>query len=447
MEFLSRSQCLCDAAAPSKTLPFTNGKLGRLSIEWFARMKTRIAALTLGLLAIVLWTLFAPTGRMGQPVHPSRIPPPVTVLLKGTNLTVRVIPGVGGALIVLSDGTLWRWGGQSSSLPRVVAPQQVGTDVGWTDGFVANNHCVGLRADGTLWEWGYCGDQKATRLPVQVGEDRDWAAVAAGDVHAVALKRDGTLWGWGDNSMQQLGHGCARREPAPVQLDTSTNWKAIACGQGSHTLGLRADGTLWVWGKIFGFENGAPGASFPVPTQICRDTNWIGLVAGPVAHALTLTPSGVWSPLNSPPNAALDAASVCRLISSNSVPGRSASAFCGRPEIYEVRPEGTLWGSIYPFGPWAKASPRWFQVGQRSDWINIWGFGSAIGQTADGTLWLWGQDDGQEPVLDFQSKYKLLKARVWGWFGIPTGNTTTSAISPYQKEPRPLMHLVPENQR
>ena len=284
-------------------------------------------------------------------------------------------------------------------------------------------------------------NNQVTTAPTQIGRDHDWMEIAAGDVHAIALKRNGTLWAWGDNSMDQLGNGPGPNQSSPVQVGTDHTWRAISCGQGSHALALRADGSLWVWGTIFGFENGKPGVVLPTPIQVCRETNWIGLVAGPVVRALAR--SGTWAPLESPPTPDADVHSVCRLISSNSVVGSVAFAFCGRPELYEVRSDGTLRARTYPIGPWAKARNRdWRQVGRRTDWVSIWGSGTALGCTADGTLWTWGSDPSQEPIPDLRSRYKLLEAQVLTSFGFPPSSITTSATSPYQKEPRPLLRWV-----
>jgi len=388
---------------------------------------------------IVCVILFTPQGRIGVPVSSSLVPPPVVVSLNQTNSPLRVFPGVTGVLIILPDGSLWRWGQTGGALfSRARAPEQVGTNRDWAEAFAANNHCVGLRTNGTIWEWGYRGNNQPCTVPTQVDPNTDWVGIAAGDLHSVALRRDGTLWAWGDNSRCQLGNGPGPNPTNLVQVGTNSDWRAVACGQGSHTLGLRNDGTLWVWGEIFGFTNGQPGF-FPAPTQICRETNWVGLGNGPLAEARS--GSGLWYPLEYPPDATAGAASICRLISSNVVPHHVASAFCGRPEIYEVRPDGTLWARLNAIGPWAKTRDHhWHRIGKRSDWVSIWGTGAVMGYTSDGTVWTWGSDLGQAPIPVLPSSFRLLLARVQAWcFGLNPANATTVATWPYQRDPRPLM--------
>ena len=61
-------------------------------------------------------------------------------------------------------------------------------------------------------------------------------AIAAGTWHSVALRANGTVVVWGDNSLGQTN--------VPAGLSNVT---AVAAG-GSHTLALKADGTVVAWG-------------------------------------------------------------------------------------------------------------------------------------------------------------------------------------------------------
>ncbi|OGX80886.1 hypothetical protein BEN47_06445 [Hymenobacter lapidarius] len=73
--------------------------------------------------------------------------------------------------------------------------------------------------------------------------------MTAADRHTLALRTDGTLWGWGSNSGNQLGDGTSNIRYAPVQIGTATNWQQVVTGSSAHTVGIRTDGTLWVWGR------------------------------------------------------------------------------------------------------------------------------------------------------------------------------------------------------
>ena len=247
--------------------------------------------------------------------------------------------------------------------------------------------------------------------------------------------------------MSQLGNGPGPSQTNLVQVGTNSDWAAVCPWMG--TLGLRKDGTLWAWGPFYVFGS-APSAtmnSLPTPTQVCRETNWVGFTSGFLP--LVRTGSGdLWLPFYGVPNADAPAASNCRLLLSNSVPGRVAAAFCGTSQHFEVRADGTLWQRSFPFYPGTSAPVgNWRRVGKRSDWVSLWsGGGTAFGLTADGTLWTWGIDPSRDPTMDFFSRLKLAQQRVMGFFGSAPSPVPRTMLAPnkpaYQKQPRPLIRLV-----
>jgi alpha-tubulin suppressor-like RCC1 family protein len=149
-------------------------------------------------------------------------------------------------------------------------------------------HALALRRDGTVWSWGYNGffypaAPKAGQLgtdaleigtsPRKVEGLSDVIAIAAGSGHSVALRRDGTVWVWGSNAYGQLGDGTAPREAGdvtawrarPGQVGGLTDVIAIAAG-GNHTLALKRDGTVWSWGHHGNGQLG--GGSNPGPSCV-----------------------------------------------------------------------------------------------------------------------------------------------------------------------------------
>lgn len=159
------------------------------------------------------------------------------------------------------DGTLWAWGwnefgqlGDGTTTFRLT-PAQVGSEH-WMAAAAGDLHTVALRSDGTLWAWGLnddgqLGDGTTTQrlTPVQVGTETDWASIAAGTMsgHTVALKADGTLWAWGRNDHGQLGDGTTTQRLTPARAATVLRWTGAAVG-GDHTVAVSSDGTLWTWG-------------------------------------------------------------------------------------------------------------------------------------------------------------------------------------------------------
>jgi hypothetical protein len=246
--------------------------------------------------------------------------------------------GLGDPATVLgarTDGTLWGWGGAVPGRSATQTPVQAAWDRGW----VATAHVpytqVGLRSDGTAWIWpgwidpassvtdgrpsrldsrtdgvelfggpdadtafllradgtlwslGYQGYGLAGRpatddiyTPVQVGHDADWASVSVGMFHALATKTDGTLWAWGWNGLGNgaLGTGSTSSdlvERTPVRVGTASDWVEVAAGMYTSA-GVRADGTLWVWGKTTptGLADVAPELRRTTPTSFGTGRTW-----------------------------------------------------------------------------------------------------------------------------------------------------------------------------
>ena len=394
-----------------------------------------------GLAAVLLTACLLFLNRIASP----RFPPPLTVHLSGSKTPLQVHPSGMGILLVLPDGSLWRWGDSGAwALPAAIVPERIETNCDWVQTAGFGLHTVGLRSSGTLWQWKQPGVNPGNQ-PQQVEEGNDWIAVSAGSMHAVALRRDGTLWAWGDNAMGQLGIGPGLSPTNLVQVGTNHDWTAVNC-EAVSTLALRADGTLWAWGQFNSFRGGLGGfAALPTPTRVCEDTNWAGLVPG--WWPLAWTRNGdLWEPLYGRPNPDAPAVAVGRLLTTNAAPGRVATAYCGLPKIYEIRADGTLWERNCAMGPWSNApTDKWRRVGKRSDWVSLWGSGSlALGLTRDGTLWTWGIDPTGRSSAGFFAKLKVVQAQVRTWLARPTGRFGVGTMPGYQKEPRPLLRLISE---
>jgi len=177
------------------------------------------------------------------------------------------------------NGTLWAWGfnavgqlGIGSNDYQIPTPSQVltgaGKDYDWAEITAGYSYTMAMKTDGSLWAWGwadygqlglgedyewlYTEDSwrfKYVNTPVRVGDGNDWLVVEAGDMHAVALKTNGTLWVWGDNSYGQLGIGEDEEGSfIPVQVGEDTDWMVISANISDHTVAMKKDGNLWVWG-------------------------------------------------------------------------------------------------------------------------------------------------------------------------------------------------------
>ena len=71
--------------------------------------------------------------------------------------------------------------------------------------------------------------------------------LAGGDSHSLALKADGTVRSWGYNFNGRLGNGTTTDSSTPVTVSGLTDVVGLAGGR-NHSLALKADGTVRSWG-------------------------------------------------------------------------------------------------------------------------------------------------------------------------------------------------------
>jgi len=217
-----------------------------------------------------------------------------------------------------SNGTLWGWGiggttGDNTSSNRSSPVSVVG---GFTD-WISVSSCIAfniaLRANGTAWAWGnndqgQLGDGTTTGVnsPVSVlGGFTDWVFVDAGGrdfpasaaSHALGIRANGLLYAWGNNTSGKLGDGTTSNRSSPVSvIGGFTDWIS-AIGGGYHSVALRANGTLWAWGRNSEGQlgdNTTSSRSSPV-SVVGGYTDWVSVSAGN-KHVIGLRANGtLWS--------------------------------------------------------------------------------------------------------------------------------------------------------
>jgi alpha-tubulin suppressor-like RCC1 family protein len=118
-------------------------------------------------------------------------------------------------------------------------------------------------------------------------------ALAASAGWTLALRADGTLWSWGRNFTGQLGDGTSVDRTAPVQMLSDV--AAVSAGE-QHGLAVKANGSVWAWGSN---GNGRLGdgttTNRPTPVQVTGLSNVVAVAAG-ASHSLALKADGsVWA--------------------------------------------------------------------------------------------------------------------------------------------------------
>jgi alpha-tubulin suppressor-like RCC1 family protein len=317
---------------------------------------------------------------------------------------------------IKTDGTLWTWGynyyrqlGNGTDEDAQSTPTQISQATTWRVVVAGDNHGLAIREDGTLWAWGSNqygqvgnGSPFSQLSPVQIGT-ATWKSVAAGSGHTVAIRQDGTLWAWGQNSTGQLGTGSTQQD-VPVQVGTAADWQAVACGA-THTLALKMDGSLWTWGNNGngqlgnGYSTGAPAY---VPVRLGTAT-WVS-VAGGYTHSLAVRADGTLWAWGYNTNGQLGTGNTSR---SEFAPRQIGAATtwlrvaAGNNSSAALQQDGTLWmwgsnfsgetgngaASLLPVAtPTQVGSARWQTLAV--------GGSHTLATRLDNTLWAWGYNGG-----------------------------------------------------
>ena len=326
---------------------------------------------------------------------------------------------------IKSDGTLWAWGdnyagqlGYGSNVNRTVPTQEYTQSTNWSSVSAGDNHTVAIKSDGTLWAWGNnmygkLGNGEInsfvdTYIPTQeITQSTNWSSVSAGGAHTVAIKSDGTLWAWGDNYAGQLGDGTQELTIVPVQESTSsTNWSSVSVGS-AHTVAIKSDDTLWVWGH---YRDGRLGLGegtttyIVVPTQNSISGNSWSSVSSKSSHTIAIKADGTLWGWGKNTYGVLgdeteDSSWVPIQESSSATNWSSVNA--GLFHTVTIKTDGTIWswgsGLYGKFGDGNALSKSLVPIQeytQSTNWSSVSaGNSHTLAIKSDGTLWAWGENN------------------------------------------------------
>jgi len=310
---------------------------------------------------------------------------------------------------VRKDGTLWAWGSKVYDGMIVIqdygtVPVQIGTEINWAYVSAGRSHAVALRTDGTLWAWGnnssgQLGDGTTNQRnrPVRIGTATSWAAVSAGSHNTFAVRTDGSLWAWGRKPLSAPHHGEQQfimdYGNTPVRIGTDTNWAAASADEW-HTVAVRTDGSIWVWGCNFYFyfysqlDIIGVGSGHVGPIQIGWETDWAYMdIDGITVAVRTGADGSLW---------ARSGASNVRVRRDTDL----VSVLVGMGHPLVIREGDTLWtlggnriGQLGGFTITNRNIPTRTEVATEWGWASVSaGRRHTVAIKANGTLWGWGSN-------------------------------------------------------
>jgi alpha-tubulin suppressor-like RCC1 family protein len=204
----------------------------------------------------------------------------------------------------------------------------------------------------------------------------------SGANHSVGLRADGTLWAWGFGAWGQLGDGSDADRYAPVQVASDADWESISAG-GNSSAAVKVDGSLWMWGSNMAGQlgNGLIGMLEyrTVPIRVGADYDWAMVSTGGSSTLALKGDGSLWAW------------------------GHNSDGRLGLGDTAE------------------RLVPA--RVGAANDWVYVSANGStAAALKADGSLWAWGTND-QGAVGDGTWTDRLAPVRVG------TANDWTAALA------------------
>jgi uncharacterized repeat protein (TIGR03803 family) len=146
-----------------------------------------------------------------------------------------------------------------------------------------------------------------TRVKASPGGDAftDVTQTASGYTHTLALRADGTIWAWGTNTSGELGNDTTTSTTLPVQVLNSSGTgpleNVLMVAAGNHfsmaVVGTASGETIYTWGANGSGQLGnGTTTSSPLPVvAYTAGANTILSIACGSAHALACTNAGVYA--------------------------------------------------------------------------------------------------------------------------------------------------------
>jgi alpha-tubulin suppressor-like RCC1 family protein len=351
------------------------------------------------------------------------------------------------------DTGLWGWGHRQisgDSTHRSSPVQNIKGGTNWKSVACSGTDSVAaVTKNGQLWLWGdntngKLGDNSTTAKssPVQtVAGGNNWRQATSSSLNSIGVKTDGTLWVWGNNSTGAVGDNSTTHRSSPVQtVAGGTNWKRAAQGT-SFSAGLKSDGTLWTWGNNISGQlgdNTTAHRSSPVQT-VALGNNWRALSCGENHMAAIKDDGSLWSWGDNTYGQLGDGTKTHKSSPVQTIAGGTSwkQVSCGSNFTAALKNDNSLWlwghnglGRLGTGNTTHRSSPVQTIAGG-TDWVVVdSGADHVAAIKIDGTLWAWGNaSDGK--LGDNTTTNKSSPIQVdssSSWLRVASGLTGTVAI-------------------
>ncbi|WP_410176164.1 RCC1 domain-containing protein [Shewanella cyperi] len=369
------------------------------------------------------------------------------------------------------DHTLWQWGNyiekddqeyEGYRYRQIDQPEQVGNESNWIVARAGERFAIAQKNDGSYWGWGagsysYSFRGVDYRQPRQIGQEQDWRSTSTGWHSSFAIKQDGSLWSWGSGAELGLDNGFINewgdvQNPKvwlPQQVGADTDWVEIRAGY-SHTLALKADGTLWTWGNNgYGLMGQGPYGPLDngryesdVPVQIGSRTDWVKIAAAEDTSYAIDSSGRLWgwgeNTYGQIGDGSLEDRGVPTQVG-NDADWRDIAG--GWAHTVAIKNDGSLWGWGHnTYGQVGDGSNEDrltpVRIGTDYDWQAVLaGDSHSIALKKDGSLWGWGdggdgqtgqghlEDVNQPSRIGTESDWQSIGAGNWHSFAVKSDNS------------------------
>ncbi|GMK38016.1 hypothetical protein PCCS19_10700 [Paenibacillus sp. CCS19] len=301
--------------------------------------------------------------------------------------------GGGTGVAISKDGVLYTYGsnswgqrgnGQSDSIYRPTRSAET-----FRSQVKVDDATYTLHNDGTI-------EMRDWHTQEQSFPGSDWAFIAAGRDDLYAIKQDGSLWNY-ESSIYVGSYTYRPNEDYRLHpLMEGSKWRSVQASELGFVVGLKSDGTLWVWGRdAWGYllKGYTDLEDYFEPAQMGIDKNWKSFSVSD-DHILAIKEDGsLWgigdnrmaqiaSTLKPQVNA------FSRIGSMKDWTQVQTSSYT----TFGIRKDGTLWQWGRGLGS-QNSNQKMTQVTKDKDWTKIWTRDNqAFALKKDGSLWSWGDN-------------------------------------------------------